>query len=65
MLVLSRKAKERIHIGNNVVVTVLDIQGKKVRLGIEAPQEIPVLREELRDVMAATPTRGHAVAASI
>jgi carbon storage regulator CsrA len=40
------------------VVTVLDIQGKKVRLGIEASQEIPVLREELRDLMAATPTRG-------
>ena len=47
MLVLTRKLRERIHIGGNVVVTVVDIRGNKVRLGIDAPQDIPVLREEL------------------
>jgi len=48
MLVLTRKATERIQIGDNVVVTVLDIRGNKVRIGIDAPKEIRVLRTELR-----------------
>jgi len=47
MLVLSRKSDESICINENVVVTVLSIQGDKVRLGIEAPREMPVHRKEV------------------
>ena len=47
MLVLSRHRDECIMIGDNVVVTVVDIRGDKVRLGIEAPSEIPVHRREV------------------
>lgn len=49
MLILSRKQQESICISDNIVVTVLEIQGKKVRLGIDAPREIPILRTELQN----------------
>lgn len=51
MLVLSRKVGERILIGENISVTVVRITGGGVRLGIEAPAELPVIREELREMM--------------
>jgi carbon storage regulator len=47
MLVLSRKESERIRLGDSIVVTVVRVAGDKVRLGIEAPSDILVLREEL------------------
>ena len=47
MLVLSRKSGQRVLIGDSVYVTVLGITGDKVKLGIAAPREVPVLREEL------------------
>jgi len=47
MLVLSRKVDEKIVIGPDVVVTVLEIRGNRVRLGIEAPRNVPVHRSEL------------------
>ena len=47
MLVLTRKAGEKIIIGDNVTVTVLGVKGKQVLLGIEAPIEIEVHREEV------------------
>ena len=47
MLVLSRKQTERIKLGDSIVVTVVRVSGDKVRLGIEAPPEIVVLRDEL------------------
>ncbi len=47
MLVLSRKLGERIRIGDAIVVTIVRISGGGVRLGIEAPSEMPVVREEL------------------
>ena len=47
MLVLSRHRDEEIVIGDNIIVTIVDIRGDKVRLGIEAPQEVPVHRQEV------------------
>lgn len=47
MLVLSRKLNQEIRIGENVVVRVLEIRGNQIRLGIVAPAEVPVLREEI------------------
>jgi carbon storage regulator len=47
MLVLSRKEAQRIRLGNDIVITVLRLGGDKVRLGIEAPRDMLVLREEL------------------
>ena len=51
MLVLSRKAGERIWIGDDISVTVVRISGGGVRIGIEAPKEMPVVREELKLAM--------------
>lgn len=47
MLVLSRQRDQSIIIGDNIKITVVDIRGDKIRLGIEAPAEIPVHREEV------------------
>ena len=47
MLVLSRKESERIRLGDSIVVTVVRVAGDKVRLGIEAPSDMLVLRDEL------------------
>jgi carbon storage regulator len=47
MLVLSRKIGERVTIGDGVVVTVLEVKGKQVRLGFEAPSDVPIWRGEL------------------
>lgn len=47
MLVLSRKKDEKIHIGNDIVLVVVDIVKGKVKLGIEAPKEVSIKREEL------------------
>lgn len=51
MLVLSRHRDESIMIGDNVVVTIVDIRGDKVRLGIDAPKEIPVHRQEVYEAI--------------
>jgi carbon storage regulator len=51
MLVLSRHRDESIMIGDDVVVTIVDIRGDKVRLGIEAPQDIPVHRQEVYEAI--------------
>ena len=51
MLVLSRHRDESIMIGDDVVVTIVDIRGDKVRLGINAPQDIPVHRQEVYDAI--------------
>lgn len=47
MLVLTRKKNERVIIGGNVEVTVIDIRGDRVKLGFVGPQEIPIHREEV------------------
>ena len=51
MLVLSRQRDESIIIGDNIVLTVVDIRGDKVRLGIDAPKEIPVHRQEVYEAI--------------
>jgi len=51
MLVLSRHRDESIMIGDDVVVTIVDIRGDKVRLGIDAPQDIPVHRQEVYEAI--------------
>jgi len=51
MLVLSRKKNESIVINNDIVVTVVEIRGDKVRLGIVAPKEAPVHRQEVYDAI--------------
>ena len=49
MLVLSRKISERIVIGDRIIVTLVEIQGDKVRIGITAPDNVPVHRQEIYD----------------
>ncbi len=51
MLVLSRKRDEKIVIGDRIVITVVEVRGDKVRLGIEAPTDVPVHRQEVYDAM--------------
>jgi carbon storage regulator len=52
MLVLTRKPQESLIIGDNIEVRVLSVAGEKVRLGIQAPREIPVYRKEIYDEIA-------------
>ncbi|MGA2799594.1 MAG: carbon storage regulator CsrA [Thermoguttaceae bacterium] len=51
MLVLSRKVGEKILIGDNISVTVVRVAQGIVRIGVEAPQNLPVVREEIKDQM--------------
>jgi carbon storage regulator len=47
MLILSRRENQRIRLGDSIVVTVIRLSGERVRLGIEAPSDVVVLRDEL------------------
>jgi carbon storage regulator len=51
MLVLSRKKDESIVIDGNIVITVVEVRGDKVRLGIQAPREIPIHRSEVHEAI--------------
>lgn len=51
MLVLTRRTDQRIVIGDDIVVTVLEVKGDSVRLGIEAPRSVTVHREEVHDAL--------------
>ena len=53
MLVITRKPGERICLGDDVTITVLDVSGSSVRLGVEAPAEIPVFRHEVWEAVRA------------
>ena len=57
MLVLSRKPGERILIGDNIAVTVVRIAPGVVRIGVDAPPEMPIIREELRAGISAGTTK--------
>jgi carbon storage regulator len=54
MLVLSRKESEKIRLGDSIVVTIVRVSGDKVRLGIEAPPDVIVLRDELKPIPTVT-----------
>jgi carbon storage regulator len=56
MLVLSRKVGERVVIEGGIVVVVLQVQGQRIRLGIEAPPEVTIRREELSESPEPQPT---------
>jgi carbon storage regulator len=47
MLVLSRREQERIKLGDSIVVTIIRVSGERVRIGIEAPPEVAIVRDEL------------------
>lgn len=51
MLVLSRKKNESIVINNDITIVIVEIRGDKVRLGVEAPREVPVHRQEVFDAI--------------
>ena len=58
MLVLSRQCDESIVIAEDIVVTIVDIRGDKVRLGIKAPAEVPVHRSEIFNAIRSAVPRG-------
>ena len=53
MLVLTRKPGERLVIGDNIVVTVIEVKGDNIRIGIDAPRELKVFRGEIYDAIVA------------
>lgn len=57
MLVLTRKPGESIVIADNIQVTVLQIAGNKIRIGIEAPKNVPIVRAELEEVQFELPAQ--------
>jgi carbon storage regulator len=59
MLILTRRPQEVLRVGDNIKVHVLEVKGGQIRLGVEAPREIPVRREEIRvRIKRGTPTTG-------
>jgi len=61
MLVLSRKLGEKIYINENICITIVDIDRGKVRIGIDAPRDVPIHREEIwRAITGATELPQHA-----
>lgn len=59
MLVLSRKKNESIVVDDAIVITVVEIRGDKVRLGIEAPREVPIHRSEVHAAIQAGEAQSH------
>ena len=62
MLVLSRKKNESIVINNDITIVVVEIRGDKVRLGVEAPKEVPVHRREVYDAIKRSEAQKNAAA---
>ncbi len=62
MLVLTRKPGEKLRLGKDIVITVVKVKGQAVRIGIEAPRDLSVVREELLEVQRAAESEdGHVV----
>lgn len=57
MLVLSRKVGEKLVVGENIVLTVVEIRGGKIKLGVDAPPDVPVNREEVFKAIEAEKAR--------
>ena len=51
MLVLSRKKNEKIIINESIVITIVDVRGDRVRIGIDAPRDVPIHREEIHEAI--------------
>ncbi len=51
MLILSRKIDEKICIGENIVITLIDVHGDQVKIGVEAPKNVKVFRQEVYDAI--------------
>ena len=49
MLILTRRVGESLRIADDIVVTILEVKGNQVKIGTDAPKDIPVVREEIRD----------------
>jgi carbon storage regulator len=70
MLILTRKLGESIRIGDNIKITVSDIKGKQIRIGIEAPEDVAVHREEVyrvirENILAAEAGRDDSISKSL
>ncbi|AIF53656.1 carbon storage regulator CsrA [Pelosinus sp. UFO1] len=57
MLILTRKKHETLRIGDDILVTIVDVQGDQVRLGITAPREVSILRQELYEAVKESNTQ--------
>jgi carbon storage regulator len=55
MLILSRRESERVHLGDDIILTIVRVNGDKVRIGVEAPSHIKILRTELERTSEASP----------
>ncbi|MGP1459686.1 MAG: carbon storage regulator CsrA [Treponema sp.] len=51
MLILSRKTDQQIRIGDNVTITIIDVRGDQVKIGVDAPKEVKVFRQEVFDAI--------------
>ena len=56
MLILTRRKGEKLMIGNDITITITEVSGNKVRLGIDAPQQVKVHRQEIFDAINGKPT---------
>lgn len=57
MLVLTRKLGEEIVVNNNITIKVVEIRGDKIKLGFEAPREVPIHRKEIQNAIEAPPKK--------
>jgi carbon storage regulator len=55
MLVLTRKAGESIVVGDNIQITIVEVVGNRIRIGINAPREVPIVRAEVEEVQFELP----------